>query len=50
MSTRSVLCIRAHADVQLRVLEERHVEGYFALIKRNQAYLREWVARRERRG
>jgi len=42
MSTTPVLCIQVNADIQLRLLEERHVEEYFALIERNRAYLREW--------
>jgi ribosomal-protein-serine acetyltransferase len=31
-------------ETQLRVLEERHVEDYFALIERNQEHLHAWVA------
>ena len=43
MSTTPVLGIQVHAELQLRLLEERHVEHYFALIQRNQTYLREGV-------
>ena len=39
MSNKPVLCIQVHEDTQLRLLEERHVEDYFALIERNKAYL-----------
>ncbi len=42
MSTTPVLCLQVNAELQLRLLEERHVEEYFALIERNRAYLREW--------
>jgi ribosomal-protein-serine acetyltransferase len=42
MSTTPVLCIQVNAELQLRLLEERHVEEYFALIERNRTYLREW--------
>ena len=42
MSTTPVLCIQVNAEIQLRLLEERHVEEYFALNERNRAYLREW--------
>ena len=30
-------------ETQLRLLEERHVEQYFALIERNKEHLHEWV-------
>jgi ribosomal-protein-serine acetyltransferase len=33
-----------NAETQLRLVEERHVEDYFALISRNKAYLQEWIA------
>ena len=39
MSNKPVLCIEVNEDTQLRLLEERHVEDYFALIERNKAYL-----------
>ena len=42
MNTTPVLCLQVNAELQLRLLEERHVEEYFALIERNRAYLREW--------
>src|SRR6266568_1034377 len=42
MSTTPVLCLQVNAELQLRLLEERHVEEYFALIEHNRAYLREW--------
>jgi len=44
MSNKPVLCIQVNEEIQLRLLEERHVEDYFALIERNKAYLQEWIA------
>jgi hypothetical protein len=44
MSNKAVLCIQVNVEAQLRLLEERHVEDYFALIERNQEYLHEWIA------
>jgi ribosomal-protein-serine acetyltransferase len=44
MSNKPVLCIQVNEETQLRLLEERHIEEYFALIERNKEYLREWVA------
>jgi ribosomal-protein-serine acetyltransferase len=44
MSNKPVLCIQVNEETQLRLLEERHVEDYFALIERNKAYLHEWIA------
>jgi ribosomal-protein-serine acetyltransferase len=44
MSNKPVLCIRVNEEMQLRLLEERHVEEYFALVERNQEHLYEWVA------
>lgn len=44
MSYKPVLCIQVNEEIHLRLLEERHVEDYFALIKRNQAYLQAWIA------
>ena len=41
MSNKPILCIQVNEAIQLRLLEERHVEDYFALIKRNKAYLDE---------
>ena len=41
-STTPVLGIQVQAEIHLRLLEERHVEEYVALIERNRAYLREW--------
>jgi ribosomal-protein-serine acetyltransferase len=43
MSNKPVLCIQVNEKTQLRLLEERHVEDYFALIKRNHEHLHEWV-------
>jgi ribosomal-protein-serine acetyltransferase len=43
MSNRPTLCIQVNAETQLRLLEERHVEDYFALIARNQEYLHAWI-------
>jgi len=43
MRARPVLCIQVDEETQLRLLEERHVEAYFALIARNKAHLRAWV-------
>ena len=44
MSDKPVLCIQVNEETQLRLLEERHVEEYFALIERNKEHLHEWVA------
>ena len=44
MSNKPVLCIQVNEETQLRLLEERHVEEYFALIERNHEHLHEWVA------
>ena len=44
MSYKAVLCIQVNEEIQLRLLEERHVEDYYALIERNQAYLQAWIA------
>ena len=44
MSNKPVLCIQVNEETQLRLLEERHVEEYFALIERNQEHLHEWIA------
>src|SRR5215831_6277558 len=44
MSNKPVMCIQVNEETQLRLLEERHVEEYFALIERNQEHLHEWVA------
>jgi ribosomal-protein-serine acetyltransferase len=44
MSTTPVLCIQVNAEIHLRLLEERHLWDYFALIERNQEHLREWTA------
>jgi ribosomal-protein-serine acetyltransferase len=43
MSNKPVLCIQVNEEIQLRLLEERHVEEYFALIERNHEHLHEWV-------
>jgi len=43
MSNKPVLCIQVNKDTQLRLLEERHVEDYFALIERNKEYLQAWI-------
>ena len=43
MSNKPVLCIQVNEETQLRLLEERHVEDYFALIERNKAFLQEWI-------
>src|SRR5215470_11658391 len=44
MSHKPTLCIQVNEDIQLRLLEERHVEQYFALIERNKEYLQKWIA------
>lgn len=44
MSNKPVLCIQVNEETQLRLLEERHVEEYFALIERNKEHLHAWVA------
>src|SRR5215469_7395373 len=44
MSHKPTLCIQVNEDIQLCLLEERHVEHYFALIERNKEYLQKWIA------
>jgi ribosomal-protein-serine acetyltransferase len=44
MNNKPVLCIQVNKETQLLLLEERHVEDYFALIERNKAYLHSWIA------
>src|SRR6266404_4381130 len=44
MSNKPALCIQVDEETQLCLLEERHVEEYFALIERNKEHLHEWVA------
>jgi ribosomal-protein-serine acetyltransferase len=44
MSHKPTLCIQVNEDIQLHLLEERHVEYYFALIERNKEYLQKWIA------
>jgi ribosomal-protein-serine acetyltransferase len=44
MNSTPVLCFQVNEEIQLRLLEERHAEGYFALIERNHDYLQEWIA------
>ena len=44
MNTTPVLCLQVNEEIQLRLLEERHAEEYFALIERNHDYLQEWIA------
>jgi ribosomal-protein-serine acetyltransferase len=44
MNTTPVLCLQVNEEIQLRLLEERHTEDYFALIERNHDYLQEWIA------
>lgn len=39
MSNKPVLCIQVHEEIQLRLLEERHVQDYFTLIERNTEHL-----------
>lgn len=43
MSDKPILSIQVNEVIQLRLLEERHVEQYFALIERNKEYLQEWI-------
>jgi ribosomal-protein-serine acetyltransferase len=43
MSNKPLLCIQVNEETQLRLLEERHIEDYFALIERNKAYLYAWI-------
>lgn len=43
MSNKPVLCIQVNEETQLRLLEERYVEDYFALIERNTEHLHEWI-------
>src|SRR5215471_12666724 len=43
MNSMPVLCFQVNAKIQLRLLEERHVEVYFALIERNRDFLQEWI-------
>lgn len=44
MGKNALLCIAVDGETQLRFIEGRHVEEYFALIERNREHLREWVA------
>ncbi len=44
MNTTPVLCFQVNEEIQLRLLEERHAEDYFALIERNHDYLQGWIA------
>jgi len=44
MSHKSALCIQVNEEIQVRLLEERHVQHYFALIEHKKAYLQEWIA------
>jgi ribosomal-protein-serine acetyltransferase len=44
MNTTPILCLQVNEEIQLRLLEERHAEDYFALIERNHDYLQEWIA------
>jgi ribosomal-protein-serine acetyltransferase len=44
MSNKPVLCIQVNQETQLRLLEERYVEDYFALIERNKEFLQAWIA------
>lgn len=44
MNSTPVLCFQVNEEIQLRLLEERHAEEYFALIERNHDYLQEWIA------
>src|SRR6266567_2983388 len=44
MTHKPALCIQVNEEIQLRLLEERHVEHYFALISHNKEYLHEWIA------
>jgi len=41
MNSIAVLCFQVKEEIQLRLLEERHVEEYFALIERNRDFLQE---------
>jgi ribosomal-protein-serine acetyltransferase len=43
MNSTPILCLQVNEEIQLRLLEERHVEDYFALIERNRDYLQEWI-------
>ena len=43
MSNKPVLCIQVNEETQLRLLEDRHIEDYFALIEPNKAYLHAWI-------
>jgi ribosomal-protein-serine acetyltransferase len=43
MSNKPVLCIQVNEETQLRLLEERHAENYFALIEGNKEYLHAWI-------
>ncbi|HKF36896.1 MAG TPA: GNAT family protein [Ktedonobacteraceae bacterium] len=43
MNSMPVLCFQVNAEIQLRLLEERHVQEYFALIERNRDFLQEWI-------
>jgi ribosomal-protein-serine acetyltransferase len=43
MNSMPILCFQVNEEIQLRLLEERHVEEYFALIERNRDFLQEWI-------
>lgn len=43
MNSTPILCFQVNEEIQLRLLEERHIEDYFALIERNRDYLQEWI-------
>lgn len=39
-----VLCIQIDEETQLRLIEERYAEEYYALIERNKEHLRTWMS------
>ena len=38
-----VLCIQIDEETQLRLVEERHAEEYYALVERNKEHLHAWM-------
>lgn len=44
MNPQPILSIQVNETIQLCLLEERHIEHYFALIERNREYLQKWIA------
>lgn len=43
MQSTPVFCMQVDTEIQLRLIEARHAEIYFALVERNRAHLRQWT-------